>query len=163
PRARSAGSSSLTHVSTPGPWRPTELSMPALAGWRRGAGLPAHGNGASDFVVTAPSRDGSHTRATSSPCPNVPDAATIGFGSSTGPMRTRMSTSRAFMRRSSSWCNDRRRMNDRGTSDLETELAVAVVLLQRADGRLLRRRLRDPGRGGERGGDRRDVRDAVDG
>ena len=40
---------------TPGPCRPTALSMPARVGCRRGAGFPAHGKGASDFTTTAPS------------------------------------------------------------------------------------------------------------
>ena len=66
--------------STPGPWRPTAFTIPPPVGCSRGGGLPAHANGASDFAVTAPSRAGSQSRATSSPCPKVPDAATIGFG-----------------------------------------------------------------------------------
>ena len=45
-----------------------------------------------DFAVTAPSRDGSPSRATSSPWPNVPDAVTIGFGSSSDPSVTRSTT-----------------------------------------------------------------------
>ena len=52
----------------------------------------------------------------------------------------------------------RRRREDRAPSDPEPELAVAVVLLQRADRRLVRSPLGDAGGGGQRGGDRRDAR-----
>ena len=47
----------------------------------RGAGLPGHSVADTDFAVTAPSSARSPRRATSAPCPNVPDAVTIGFGS----------------------------------------------------------------------------------
>ena len=42
PRARSAGRSWSTQCSTPGPCRPTALSMPAAVMCSRGAGLPGH-------------------------------------------------------------------------------------------------------------------------
>ena len=60
---------------------PTEFSIPPPgASATRSGGLPSHANAATDFVVTAPRPRGSHSAATSAPCPNVPDAATIGFG-----------------------------------------------------------------------------------
>jgi hypothetical protein len=37
--------------------------------WRRGAGLPGHGDALTDFAVIAPNRLGSSWRATSTPCP----------------------------------------------------------------------------------------------
>ena len=55
PASISRGRSSAIHRATPGPWRPTALSIPAVAGWTRGAGLPCHSKAASDFTTTAPS------------------------------------------------------------------------------------------------------------
>jgi hypothetical protein len=57
PDSTSGGRSSSSHASTPGPARPTLFSIPAPASWTRGAGLPAHGPGDSDFTTTAPSDD----------------------------------------------------------------------------------------------------------
>ncbi len=57
PVASSGGSSSRSHTSTPGPWRPTELSMPPWVSCTRGAGLPGHGSADSDLTTTAPSAD----------------------------------------------------------------------------------------------------------
>ncbi len=51
----------------PGPWRPTAFTIPDAVMCSRGAGFPAHGSGLTDFAVTAPSRAGSPSRATSSP------------------------------------------------------------------------------------------------
>src|SRR4051812_28610805 len=153
----------------PRPCKPTAFTMPLADGCKRGAGLPDHANGAWLFVVTAPSCDGSHSRATSSPCPNVPDAATIGFGSTNEPIRTSVSTvstarepSRLILGRVRTVCVDWRRTKGRGaTSDLQAELAVVVVLLQRADPRRVRGALRDAGGRRQRRGDRRDARHLV--
>ncbi len=93
PRSRSSGRSSRIHSSTPGPARPTELSMPPPgAGQTRGAGFPGHANAARDLTVTAPRPAGSHRPATSSPWPNVPAAATTGFSKEMGPSATERST-----------------------------------------------------------------------
>ena len=81
-----------SHASTPGPCRPTLLSMPAPASCSRGAGLPAHGSAASDFTTTAPRRASGKYASSSAPCPLVPDAVMIGFGSSTSPTRVLAST-----------------------------------------------------------------------
>jgi hypothetical protein len=54
PASTRAGSSSRLHASTPGPCRPTLLSMPAAVSCTRGAGFPGHGSAASDFTTTAP-------------------------------------------------------------------------------------------------------------
>src|SRR5437764_14737087 len=138
PVARSAGRSCSNHAAMPGPWSPTAFTMPAAGSGSPGAGFPPHGSGLTDFAVTAPSTLGSPRRATSSPCPNVPDAVSTGLGSCSAPSSTRRSVIR---------------------SDLEAELAVAVVLLERADGRLGGLPLHDAGRRRQRrrhGGDARD-------
>ena len=57
PVASTPGSSSSNQRATPGPWRPTLLIIPAGVSWTRGAALPAHGSGDSDFTTTAPMRD----------------------------------------------------------------------------------------------------------
>ena len=54
-RPAAAGSSSASQASTPGPCRPTLLSIPAGVSCTRGAGLPAQGSADSDFTTTAPS------------------------------------------------------------------------------------------------------------
>src|SRR5262245_66428690 len=64
---------------------------------RRGGGFPGHARTDTDFAVTAPSRAASPRRATSAPCPYVPDAVTIGFGSRNGPTETRVSTELASL------------------------------------------------------------------
>ena len=55
PESCSAGRSSATHAASPGPCRPTLLSMPAPTSCTRGAGLPGHGSTESDLTTTAPS------------------------------------------------------------------------------------------------------------
>ncbi len=91
PVANNGGSSSASHVATPGPWRPTELSMPAGVSWTRGGGLPAHGSTDSDFTTTAPRPARSTCRASSSPWPAVPDAVITGWRSATDPTVVAMS------------------------------------------------------------------------
>ena len=54
PRSLRSGSSCATHAATPGPWSPTELSMPAGVSCTRGARLPGQGCADSDFTTTAP-------------------------------------------------------------------------------------------------------------
>ena len=53
---------------------------PPGASVTRNGGLPSDAKTATDLAVTAPSAAGGQSRASSSPCPNVPAAATIGLG-----------------------------------------------------------------------------------
>ena len=55
PVSSSGGRSSVSHASTPGPWRPTLLIIPATVSCTRSGGLPVHGIADSDFTTTAPS------------------------------------------------------------------------------------------------------------
>ena len=55
---------------------------------RRGGSFPSQSKAATDLVVTAPKSFGSHSLATSSLWPKVPEAATMGFGKSISPTRT---------------------------------------------------------------------------
>ena len=154
PRASSAGRSCAIHASTPGPGRPTEFSIPPPgASVTRSGGLPSHANAATDFAVTAPSPRGSHSAATSAPCPNVPDAATIGFGKRERPEldafvdgRVRAFRATAARHRAQtsnrSWPSRWYSCSERTSGSRLTASAM-------------------PGRGGDRGRDRRDARDAV--
>src|SRR5262245_14298721 len=125
----------------PGPGRPTELIMPPPgASLTRNGGVPSDAKMATDFAGTAPSPAGGHNRATSSPWPTVPYAATIGLGRCNEPRSTERSTVISY---------------------LEPELSVVVVLLQRPRVGLARELLADARGGGNRGRDRRHARDAV--
>src|SRR5580692_644992 len=75
----SAGRSSVTHAASPGPWRPTLLSMPAPTSWTRGAGLPGHGSTESDLTTTAPRSANPPYADSSVPCPDVPEAVITGL------------------------------------------------------------------------------------
>src|ERR1700722_11059132 len=76
----SAGRSSATHAASPGPCRPTLLSIPDPTSCPRGAGLPGHGSTDSDFTTTAPSSPSAPYSESSVPCPDVPDAVSTGLG-----------------------------------------------------------------------------------
>ena len=57
PRACSAGRCRSRHAATPGPARPTELTMWPDCATTRGAGLPSQANAARDLTTTAPSAE----------------------------------------------------------------------------------------------------------
>ena len=59
PFRASAGSSDASHLSTPGFWSPTLLSIPPAIsrGTNRGAGLPAQTSADRDLTTTAPRRE----------------------------------------------------------------------------------------------------------
>ena len=57
PVASRSGRTWSSQCGTPGPCRPTALSIPFGVGCSRGAGLPAHSKAASDLTTTAPSAD----------------------------------------------------------------------------------------------------------
>src|SRR5439155_1904218 len=151
PLASNAGRSRVIHESTPGPGRPTELIIPPPgASATRSGGLPSDAKTATDFAVTAPMPRGSQSAATSAPWPNVPDAATIGFGTCTGPSAVPGSTPVGRARFLIA------------PSHLEPELAAGVVLLQRANLGVASCLLGDARGRRERGRDGRDAGDAVD-
>src|SRR5688572_2137866 len=108
----------------------------------------------SDLAVTAPRFPGFPSRATSSPCPYVPEAVTTGFGSVRGPSRQVRSTAEGS-------AVGRRRLLTTGGSQRQPELSVEVVLLQGADAVLLGPPFGDAGGGGQRGGDGGEAGDAV--
>ena len=115
----------------PDPGGRPRSSIPAAVMCRRGAGLPGHSVTDTDLVVIAPSSRASPCRATSAPCPYVPDAVTIGFGSSSDPSVHLRSPRRTGVSRPISALVTPVRCRG-GASDVEAELAVAVVLLQGA-------------------------------
>ena len=92
PVASSAGRSSASQAATPGPWRPTELIIPAVVSCTRSGGFPATGSACSDFTTTAPSAARSRYGASSAPWPAVPEAVITGLGNLTEPTVTAMST-----------------------------------------------------------------------
>src|ERR1700733_6599560 len=79
PDACSAGSSSAIQATSPGPCRPTLLSMPAPTSCTRGAALPGHGSTESDLTTTAPRSPSAPYSDSSVPCPDVPDAVITGL------------------------------------------------------------------------------------
>src|ERR1700727_798419 len=85
PDSCSAGRSSSTQAASPGPCRPTLLSMPAPTSCTRGAALPAHGSTESDLTTTAPNWSSAPYSESSMPCPDVPEAVSTGFGRATLP------------------------------------------------------------------------------
>ena len=155
PRAARAARRSIQR-STPGPCSPTEFSIPPpVAACSRGAGLPAHANAAQrlDGDRTEPRRVAPGA-ATSAPCPNVPDAATIGLAQLRGrrpsPACRRVAVATA-LRSAGPVLTPRAAAGRRGGTPA-------------ASGRW-RRWLGHsamPGRRGERGGDGGEARDPVD-
>src|SRR5271170_4602543 len=85
PESCSAGRSSVTHAASPGPWRPTLLSMPAPTSCTRGAGFPGHGSTESDLTTTAPRSRSAPYSDSSVPCPDVPEAVSTGLARLTLP------------------------------------------------------------------------------
>src|ERR1700734_3691251 len=85
PDSPSAGRSSVTHAASPGPWRPTLLSMPAPTSCTRGAGLPGQGETESDLTTTAPRSANAPYSDSSVPCPDVPEAVSTGLEKVTLP------------------------------------------------------------------------------
>ena len=92
PVAARPGRSCSNQASTPGPCRPTLLTMPAGVACTRGAGLPTQGSACNDLTTTAPSPAGSRWSANSWPWPAVPDAVNTGLGNTTEPRRVVKST-----------------------------------------------------------------------
>ena len=86
-------------ASTPGFWRPIELSIPPGVSVTRGVGLPILGFSVVPLQQIPPSRSTSTTSPYSTPYPNVPDATRIGFGrTSPRPRSTERSTDSAATR-----------------------------------------------------------------
>src|SRR5207248_9809687 len=129
--ASSSGSSSASHASAPGFWRPTLFSIPPSVSWRRGAALPAHGSADSDLTTTAPNDDRSRYAPSSAPCPAVPDAVITGLGNSTEPTVAAMSTAcRGVPLR---LLTTRALRSPPALSQVQPQLVALVPLLQRAD------------------------------
>src|SRR4051794_31216752 len=74
-------------ASTPGFWRPIELSIPAGVSVTRGGGLPRRGLSVVPLQQIAPSAWTSTTSPYSRPYPNVPDATSTGLSSTSAPSR----------------------------------------------------------------------------
>src|SRR6266702_2878526 len=92
PLDSSQGRSRCRKAPIPGPCSPIELSMPLGVSAIRGVGRPLRGASITDLVTTAPILATSKNWASSRPAPAHPDAARIGFGSSTWASRLVMST-----------------------------------------------------------------------
>ena len=120
---------------------------------RRGAGLPAHSNAASDFTTTAPSAARSRYGASSAPWPAVPDASITGDGSSRADPHAATCVLDA---RGSRWCPDGLSVAQNAASS-----RVRVVALQRADVHLPALLLGHAVDRGERRRDRGDRADPV--
>ena len=105
PHASSAGRSCSSHASTPGPWRPTLLIIPAAVSCTRSGGLPGLGLGVQRLHDHRAERPRGRCRPPSSaPCPAVPDAVMIGLGSTTDPTVVVMSTDLVLARIRAPWC-----------------------------------------------------------
>src|SRR5512146_260939 len=74
-------------ASTPGFWRPIELSIPAGVSVTRGGWFPMRGRRVVPLQQIAPSRSTSTTSPYSTPYPNVPDATSTGLRSTSRPGR----------------------------------------------------------------------------
>ena len=81
PRWRSQARSFSTNASTPGPWRPIELSMPLGVSAIRGVARPDRGLSMIDFVTTAPIAVRSTNGSSSRPAAAHPEAVSTGSGS----------------------------------------------------------------------------------
>src|SRR5690242_8911475 len=88
----STGSFSATNARTPMFWRPTAFSIPEEVWQSLGGGAPSIGSRDRPFTTRPPRRFRSTRWANSTPYPNVPLAARMGFRRRTAPICTARST-----------------------------------------------------------------------